>query len=358
MGSVDLETPLRRKEKFKYLAAGTMLATMAVTTADTVAAPRSEHRPVASGTTASAPADAREEAANPPIQPGVPVGSPHGRTGLPETAFRAYRLAEQQLAQSRPGCHLSWSLVAAIGRVESNHARQGQVDASGTTLQPIFGPQLSGGGYASIRDTDNGELDSDTEWDRAVGPMQFVPTTWRRNGVDANADGVASPHNLFDATVTAGHYLCAHNRDLANPAHLADAVYSYNPSQSYVDIVLAWQRTYAAGMSVVPDTTGSYDPRDALAPPSGPLQPARPVGPITAPPRQPPATTPATPPPPSADEPDPGAPPTAECLVDLAELGIDTAGITTELACQEHLLRLGPVRVDIPAVLQGDTPQN
>ena len=327
------------------MAAGVVLAAAAVTVADSVPEPSAAPAPVTPRPADPAPQPPPSEVddgAKKPGQPGrdVAVDLPGGAVGVPDTVLRAYRTAQERTAVSRPDCHLPWSLVAAIGRVESNHARGGQVDAAGTTLSPILGPQLSGGGFAQIADTDNGALDADPEWDRAVGPMQFIPSTWRRNGLDANADGVASPHNVFDAAAAAGRYLCARGRDLADPAQLAEAVFSYNPSQSYVDMVLAWQRAYAAGITVLPDGLAT-DPLGLAVAPADPAgQPAPPPG--AAPPDQ------AAPPP---DQAPPGTrpPPSEQCLLDLAALGIDPddlLGITTEVACQQHLLRLGPLRID------------
>lgn len=272
---------------------------------------------------------ARQEPVKPaPQSRDVSLDAPDGQVGVPDIVLRAYRTAEQRTTGTRPNCHLSWSLVAAIGRVESNHARGGQVDGGGTTVTPILGPQLSGNGFAAIADTDNGALDGDTEWDRAVGPMQFIPGTWRRNGLDANGDGIASPHNIFDAAAAAGRYLCAGNRDLDDPAQLRAAVFSYNASQSYVDLVLAWQRAYAAGVSVLP---GGLPPQ-AVAIPVPPPEPA-----------PTPAPTPAPDPATSPDQQDPA---TEECLLALEKLGVKEPDITTEVACQEHLLALGPLRID------------
>ncbi|MGW3232943.1 lytic transglycosylase domain-containing protein, partial [Kitasatospora sp. NPDC001095] len=154
--------------------------------------------------------------------PGLPSAGPFAATGasLPATVFAAYRQAEASLAQRSPGCHLPWQLLAAIGQVESGQANGGQVDAAGTTLTPILGPALDGNGFAAIADTDGGRYDGDARWDRAVGPMQFIPSTWASWGVDANGDGKADPNNVFDATETAGRYLCAGGRDLADPAML------------------------------------------------------------------------------------------------------------------------------------------
>jgi membrane-bound lytic murein transglycosylase B len=71
---------------------------------------------------------------------------------------------------------------------------------------------------AAIRDTDHGLLDGDPVWDRAVGPMQFIPSSWR-------SWGVGSPHNIYDSTLAAGCYLCAGGADLSDQAQLQAAVY-------------------------------------------------------------------------------------------------------------------------------------
>jgi hypothetical protein len=119
---------------------------------------------------------------------------------IPTTVLDAYRRARDTLARTRPGCRLPLELLAAIGKVESNHARRGWVDRAGTTVMPILGPVLDGNGYAAIRDTDLGTLDGDTTWDRAVGPMQFIPGTWKRWASDGNDDKRTSPHNIYDAS--------------------------------------------------------------------------------------------------------------------------------------------------------------
>ncbi|GAP56692.1 hypothetical protein AHiyo6_32570, partial [Arthrobacter sp. Hiyo6] len=91
----------------------------------------------------------------------------------------------------------------------------GNLMASGRSSQPITGPSLNGVGFAAIPDTDEGVLDGDPEWDHAVGPMQFIPATWREVGRDGNGDGVADPLNIDDAALSAASYLCAGGRDLA-----------------------------------------------------------------------------------------------------------------------------------------------
>ncbi|MGH3887304.1 MAG: lytic transglycosylase domain-containing protein [Pseudonocardiaceae bacterium] len=246
----------------------------------------------------------------PAAPPGFPTPPtlPDGPLGIPGVVLDAYQRAEQTLAASQPGCHLSWSVLAGIGRIESGHARDGRIDTAGDTLGPILGPALDGSpGVAAIADTDRGLLDQDTVWDRAVGPMQFIPTSWRSYGVDANRDGQASPHNIHDATTAAGQYLCAAGGDLTDPTQLQAAVFRYNHSATYVTIVLRWAQAYLSGVTPTPPAPGPIPPAtngnggapipvdiapQAVAPLAAVVQPGPPAAP-------PPATT-TTPPPPLA----------------------------------------------------------
>ncbi|MET7767554.1 lytic murein transglycosylase [Nocardia sp. NPDC005366] len=165
-----------------------------------------------------------------------------GALGIPEIALAAYRNAELAMESSRPGCGLTWHLLAGIGRIESGHASGGRTDAAGTTVQPIFGPALdgtlpanevipaAGGGYV-----------------RALGPMQFLPDTWNRYAADGNGDGIEDPHNVFDAALGAGNYLCSGDLDLRDPAQELRAVLRYNNSMSYATDVLSWSAAYHTG---------------------------------------------------------------------------------------------------------------
>ncbi|MFI6689019.1 lytic murein transglycosylase [Streptomyces sp. NPDC050485] len=176
--------------------------------------------------------------------------------GVPATVLAAYQQAEARLRRTEPGCHLPWQLLAAIGKVEAGHAGGGRVDAHGTTLTPILGPVLNGVGFANIPDTDHGVLDGDARYDRAVGPMQFIPSTWATWGQDGNGDGVKDPNNVFDAALAAGVYLCADSRDMAVPAELNRAVLSYNDSADFLRTVLSWLEFYRRGTHAVPDGKG------------------------------------------------------------------------------------------------------
>jgi membrane-bound lytic murein transglycosylase B len=197
----------------------------------------------------------------------VPAG---GGAVIPALTLRAYREAAAWAAGFDAECRLPWTVLAGIGRIESNHGLFGgpatRFSPGGTVSPRITGPPLNGNGMASIPDSDGGRWDGDTTWDRAVGPMQFIPTTWRSLGRDGNGDGVADPNNLFDAAVAAAGYLClSGGGSLADPARLRQAVHGYNHSWPYVDAVLGWARLYAGGV-----TTGP-------AVPSGPATTAAPT---------------------------------------------------------------------------------
>ncbi len=117
--------------------------------------------------------------------------------GIPSRAVRAY-----QQAAVAAGCGIPWTLVAAIGRVESNHGQFGGATllSDGRSDPPIIGIPLDGRpGVAEIKDTDGGKWDGDTTYDRAVGPMQFIPSSWAIFGVDGDGDGKIDPFDIDDA---------------------------------------------------------------------------------------------------------------------------------------------------------------
>ncbi|GAC70766.1 hypothetical protein GS4_41_00120 [Gordonia soli NBRC 108243] len=204
-----------------------------------------------------------------PTEPQAPVatpqfriaaGLPSGPLGIPGIVLQAYKLAANRVGAESPQCKLPWFLLAGIGRIESNHAGNGSVDQFGTTINPIAGPVLDGSlaGNAVIKDTDGGRIDGDPAHDRAMGPMQFIPSTWAAWGSDANGDGKSDPNNVFDATYSAGRYLCAGITDIMNDRTKVSAVLRYNRSMEYVSNVLGWAGAYATG--VLP-TDGIREPK-------------------------------------------------------------------------------------------------
>jgi hypothetical protein len=176
-------------------------------------------------------------------------------SAIPVRALEGYRRAASLVDSADHACHIDWALVAAIGKVESNHARFGgnQLDSAGVAQPGIIGIPLDGSnGTARITDTDHGLLDRDTVYDRAVGPMQFIPGTWRVAGVDADGDGVKNPQDIADAATATAVYLCSGPGDLALPNDLHAAIMRYNASESYVALVTSIATTYRLGVSALP----------------------------------------------------------------------------------------------------------
>ncbi|MHB9754378.1 lytic transglycosylase domain-containing protein [Streptomyces sp. BYX5S] len=192
----------------------------------------------------------------PTASPGAGDTKGDAEAGIPATVLDAYKKAAGEIGTTKPGCNLDWQLLAAIGKVESGQARGGDVDKDGNTLHAILGPPLDGNGFAKITDTDGGSYDGDTTHDRAVGPMQFIPSTWEWAGRDGNGDGKKDPNNVYDAALAAGHYLCRNGWDLSNAGDLNKAILSYNNSSDYLSTVLSWLEYYRKNSHSVPDGTG------------------------------------------------------------------------------------------------------
>jgi membrane-bound lytic murein transglycosylase B len=182
-------------------------------------------------------------------------------SGIPAAALAAYQRAATVIDAADRTCHLPWQLVAAIGRVESDHGRaEGNVLTDKGVAKPgIFGPELDGTrGTVRIRDTDAGQYDGDSRFDRAVGPMQFIPSTWAIVGVDADNDGQRNPQDIYDAALASAVYLCSGPDDLSTSSGQRSAVYRYNHSQKYVSLVVAVEQAYLRGdYTSVPNGTTS-----------------------------------------------------------------------------------------------------
>jgi membrane-bound lytic murein transglycosylase B len=275
-----------------------------------------------------------------PITDPEVVGAAHqvpiGDLSIPATVLEAYQLATDRLAREDPSCGLRWQILAGIGKIESGHANGGRVTAAGDAVPRILGPVLNGiGPVAAISDHDGGRWDGDTRWDRAVGPMQFIPGTWAGFGADGSGDGVADPNNVFDATVAAGYYLCAGDANLTTADGLMRALLRYNHSASYVAKVLRWIHAYDSGKAVPADDakpgdptasqtpsqdatakpTPSWTPTPTTTPTAAPTSAATPTStptptPSSSPSPSPTATTPPTPPPTACPTPEPTPTPT------------------------------------------------
>lgn len=125
--------------------------------------------------------------------------------------FHLYHAA----ARTCPG--MDWTLLAAVGQVESGHGRNSAVSSAG-----------------------------------AVGPMQFMPATFAAYAVDGDQDGVRDPWSPADAVFTAARYLC--EGGAGSPGGVRAALFRYNRAEWYVDLVLAVQQRL---QEQLPPTPGS-----------------------------------------------------------------------------------------------------
>ncbi len=163
-------------------------------------------------------------------------------------ALDAYLHAEAALADNWSSCAIRWWMIAGVARVESRHGQIGgrRLQAGGRPTSPIIGIALDGRpGVRATFDTDDGRLDGDEVWDRAVGPLQFIPETWARRGRDGSGDGFADPQNIYDAAYSTGRYLCALGGNLGSRSSLRAAYFGYNNSGEYVDAVIGHADRYS-----------------------------------------------------------------------------------------------------------------
>jgi hypothetical protein len=127
-------------------------------------------------------------------------------SGTPTTYLQLFKASA---AQYCPG--LSWTVLAAIGQIESGDGQN-------------MGPSSAG----------------------ALGPMQFLPSTWRAWGIDAfGQTGPPDIMNPYDAVPSAARMLCADGAASGGTA-LDNAIYDYNHADWYVREVVALAAQYAA----------------------------------------------------------------------------------------------------------------
>jgi hypothetical protein len=217
----------------------------------------------------SVPNEAIEAPASVPvpgvIAPAVPDGSADSvvagasSNGIPAPALAAYQRGAQIIDAADTSCNIPWELIAAIGRVESDHGRYGgnTLTEDGVSQPGIYGIALNGkNGTQAINDTDGGQLDNDTVYDRAVGPMQFIPSTWQVVKVDADGDSKRNPQDMDDAALATAVYLCSGKDNLSTRRGQEASVYRYNHSQEYVNLVLRIMEAYSQGdYTAVPSGT-------------------------------------------------------------------------------------------------------
>src|SRR3954453_10663135 len=304
------------------------VATGSVNVADTTLEPRPPPLQVPTIATRTSSHPAAAAATYFPLK-AIPTNLTVRAQQIPRRVLAAYVSAAKTIDRAQPSCHLRWYELAGIGYIESGHAHNGGSEAkhwNGVAKPPIFGPTLDGSAGVSWHDTDGGRLDHNAQWERAVGPMQFMPTTWAVWGADGNRDRHQDPQQIDDASLAAAGYLCTGGSSLDHIDHLIAAVYSYNHSYAYVRAVLTVAAQYAGlapnalGVDKVPPDPGakpSPSPIPTLGKPA-PLKPSATTStntpaltPTATPPTSPPTSPPATPTPsPTAsasDSPSPGS---------------------------------------------------
>ena len=191
----------------------------------------------------------------------TPLGAGFVRSGpsaLAVSEIPPFLLARYEASPVCAG--LPWQVVAAIGWVESRHG-QGRVDPStGNADPPMHGPALDGsaGNMAMPATPASTANTGDPVWDHAVGPMQFLTSTFDAWAIDASGDPTPSPNNAYDAIATAGRFLC---NGAARLDSIEEAIRRYNNSATYVADVLA--KALAYGMSLAGSSPGGSGPDQA-----------------------------------------------------------------------------------------------
>ena len=213
----------------------------------------------------------------PPRPPRTGATGSSPPAGTPQAVLTAaYRKA---VAKAPRSCHLRVEHLAAIGQVESGSIG-GRTVTSGHRVTPaIYGPLLDGGPFAVVHDSDRGSYDGDGQYDRAMGPLQFLPGTWRWAGRDGDGDGRRDPQNVFDAAVATADYLCLERLDLSRPGDLRSAVLSYTQSGDYHAAVAEWvayfHRHGLAALTTVAFRVGSGGRASALVEPDPEPEPPK-----------------------------------------------------------------------------------
>ena len=131
----------------------------------------------------------------------ISAGASAAAAAIPQPIPSSFAALYHAAAQTCPG--LSWTVLAAIGQVETRHGQGSMVSSAG-----------------------------------ALGPMQFLPSTFAHYAVDGDHDGKADIMDPADSIFTAAHYLCSNGAGHGGQS-LASAIWNYNHADWYVQLVLA-----------------------------------------------------------------------------------------------------------------------
>lgn len=149
--------------------------------------------------------------------------------GVPDLAAKAYLNASVRVTELHPECTVPPEVLVAFGRQESDHGQVVEWDDTGHSIGILKG-------YANTGDdTEGGELDGDTEADWAVGPMQFIPTTWKAYAQDGDGDGKAEPGSFYDSALTGAWHICSLAGAFPKASVIAAAWAQYDTAYRYAD---------------------------------------------------------------------------------------------------------------------------
>ena len=201
----------------------------------------------ADGDTGETAEPAPEPAPTSTLEPLIPAPEPEPTPSPGSAAGAASTVEEVPTTPETPG--------DKAGDANPADAESATTTAGGATTTGVVKT------LALILDSDDGVLDGDTVYDRAVGPMQFIPTTWRLFDADGNGDGETDPQNIYDAALASARYLCASTTTMATLAGEQRAYFAYNHDLDYSRNVTQAGRGYRNLISIESPEIGEGEAR-------------------------------------------------------------------------------------------------
>ena len=175
-----------------------------------------------------------------------PAGSSQDPASGVPAAPEAYRHAAALVDAADPACNVDWALVAAIGKVESNHGTYAGngIDDLGTVRPGIYGLPLNGRNDTATIPTSTAAPWTATHSGTARSARWSIPTTWASSASTATATAPRTRQNITDAATATAVYLCLGPGDLTQPSDPRSAVLRYNQSDAYVQQVVTIADSY------------------------------------------------------------------------------------------------------------------
>jgi hypothetical protein len=214
---------------------------------------------------------------------------------IPDAALAAYQRSAAVMKEASADSRLHWTLVAAVGRVLTDHGQRGdhRVGARGAVRPAIVGKPLRARGGHRIADTEAGLLDDDRRFDRPVGPMLLAPSDWTVAGVDGDTNGKRNPQDLDDASLAVAVLLCHTGEDLRTTKGKRVALRRINDNPQFVRSVLDVDTAYRRQLRADANQVETVPLTTLPTLPSLPSLPEQPTQPGAKPDRTPPSSPPA-----------------------------------------------------------------